>query len=52
MGVGSKIEVFWGVWSKMGGGFNEKMMVFMEKWGGFRGFLGKKLGKSRKEPGI
>ena len=33
----------WGFWWKNGG--------FFEKWG-FRGFLVKKSGKSRKEPGI
>ena len=38
-----KMGVFMSLWLKMG--------VFLGKWG-FRGFLIKKSGKSRKEPGI
>ena len=46
---GGKMEILRGVWSKIEGLVGNG--GFFEKWG-FRGFLVKKSGKSREEPGI
>ena len=44
-----EIEVFEGFWLKIEGLWGKR--GFFEKWG-FRGFLAKKSGKIREEPGI